>query len=300
MRVAVTSALRHGLAAPARHLRLVVAVYLAATLPAMLWVAWVVSALDRALAYRPLAEGLLGPRATSVWAEFVLSSSYQLGPAYAALPIFALFAWVLQQLVAGGTVRVLLEESATTRTPRAFWLGMGRCFWRFVRAGFVFLLALVPVVLLAGGGFAGASAAARAAGDERWRYGLGLVVVLVAYGLFAFLALAYDLVRIAAADSGRGSMFRGYLRALRWVLRRPGKLLLLHFSFFGILILLQALYLILRMPLTPAGVVGIVGVVVLQQGLTLGRAWLQVSFWAAKVQVFQRAGSPSWAGPADW
>ena len=95
-------------------------------------------------------------------------------------------------------------------------------------------------------------------------------------------------------------MLRGFFRALGWVLRRGRRLVLLHVAFVLLLVAAQAIYLLLRLPLSPTGYLGIVLLVLLQQALMLGRAWFQVAFWASEVRVYRAVGSPSWAGPAGW
>lgn len=274
---------------------LVLSVYLASALPALLWLLVLAPSLFEGLNRRPAASGVLEGEALAVWFELVLSGELHTRPAMLLLPLMALLAFVIQLAVAGGVVHSLLHSTAAP--PATFWAAMGRYLVRFLRSLLVFSLALAAVLALPAAAIWLGGTVADSTGDGRWFYGLAALGLVVAYPFFAWIDLAYDLSRIAAVHHAHRSMLRGFLRGCAWVLRRPLRLLLLHLAFVLSLVIVQALYAAVRIPWTPNCVWTISLMLLLQQIVLFLRAGLQVAFWAALVQAYRRSGAPSLARP---
>jgi hypothetical protein len=231
----------------------------------------------------------------ATWFELVLSGDFHARPALLLLPLLTLLAFLVQLAVAGGVVHSLLHS--TSAPPATFWAAMGRYLVRFLRSLLVFSVALAAVLALPAVAIWAGGALADSTGDGRWFYGLAGLGLLVAYPLFAWIDLAYDLSRIAAVHHAHRSMGRGFLRAAVWVLQRPLRMFFLHLAFVLSLLVVQAFYLAVRIPWTPNCVWTISAMILLHQVVLFLRAGLQVAFWAALVEAYRRSGAPSLARP---
>lgn len=281
---------RLGLRRARRHAGLVLLVYLASLVPALLLLT-VVSAdlsphLDRSLFADRLLRGDSAPPVLDALANQPRGEEAM----HAILAPRLLLATLLQILVAAGLVEVLMERNV--RHDRPFLAGIGRHGWRFVRSAAVFTCtaALLLVLLWVGISLATES------GDDRAEVLGWLAIALLGALIYAVLDVAYDLSRIAAAAHGEGRMLVGFFRALGFTLRRPGVVLPLYALFTLPMLALPIGYLALRQIWWITDGLTVAGLLVFQQALFILRAFLQTGLWGAEISYFQGLGEPRWCG----
>jgi len=285
------SYLRNGFRIAGRHKRLVVALWLAPLLPALL-----LGGLAASNLAPPLGKSLFAERALEgdwyvVLMELRSSPQDALGPILGpGVLAMLLLSWLVQVALSAGVVEVLLEREG--RHP--FVLGVRRNVVRFLRT--TVLLGVLAAVL-AGAGFMlirGFFKIAEAQSNG-WYDLLGVALAAVLFvGLWAPLDLAGDLSRIAAARHDQHSMVRGFFRAWLAVLRRPGPFVPLYLVFLLLPLLLHAVYTLLRSPWTPATTAGILAVVLAQQAVMVTRSYLKLGFWGAEVSAYRGLDEPEW------
>ena len=291
-----TLPLRHGLSAAWHHKGLVFLLYLAALLPALVAGLVVYGRLAAAtggslFAHRAFAAGNL----YGILDDFGRGHPGDLQALETLLPIFVVLAVLVHVLFAAGLVEALLQREAKREHP--FLLGVGRHSWRFVRSGVWFLLLLTPTVVVLAAVFnLGVNELAIDLADTRVQaYGL-LGVVALGVLLLAFLDLAYDLSRIAAATHDEGRTFVGFFKALGHAFAHPVMLLPVWF-FFSLLV--AGLHLgatALHDDWRPAGLGEVLGLLALQQLVFLLAAYFRVGLWGAEVAYYQAVGEPRWCG----
>lgn len=289
-----TSYLRDGFRIAGRHKRLVVLLWLAPLIPALLLGALAASNLAPPLGRSLFAERVLEGDWYVVLMELRSSPADALGPILGpGVLAMVLLSWLVQVALSAGVVEVLLEREG--RHP--FVLGVRTNLVRFLRTA---VLLGVLAAVLAGAGFMlirGFFKIAEAQSNG-WYDLLGVALAAVLFvGLWAPLDLAGDLSRVAAARHDQHSMVRGFVRAWLAVLGRPGLFVPLYLVFLLLPLLLHALYLLLRSPWTPATIAGILALIVAQQAVMVVRSYLKLSFWGAEVAAFRGLEEPEWCRP---
>jgi hypothetical protein len=288
------SCLREGFRIAARHKRLVLVLWLAPLLPAVVLAAMVAGNLGPALGPSLFADGVLDGGWFVVWSEFRSSPLDALGPILGnGVAVMVLLGLALQVVLSAGVVEVVLER----RERHPFVMGVRSNLFRFARTTLLLTLGTALAAAAASAVARGFFDLAEARADGR------LDLVGVAAAGLVFLALwlpqraAADLSRIAAARHDQRSMTRGYLRALAAVLRRPGLFGPLTASFVLLPVVLHLGYFLLRSPWTPATAAAIALLLVAQQVVMVLRALFRLGFWGAEVAAFQRLGEPQLSRP---
>lgn len=288
------SCLGEGFRIAARHKRLVLVLWAAPLLPAVVLAVMVAANLGPALGPSLFADGVLEGGWFVVWSEFRSSPLDALEPILGAgVAAMVLLGLALQVVLSAGVVEVVLER----RERHPFVMGVRSNVLRFARTTLLLavgtLLAAAAAAAVARGSFKLAEAQADGRVD----------LVGAAFAGLVFLALwlpqraAADLSRIAAAHHDQRSMTRGYLRALGAVLRRPGLFGPLTASFVVLPAALHLGYFVLRSPWTPATAAAIAVLLVAQQAVMVLRALFKLGFWGAEVAAFRRLGEPQLCRP---
>jgi hypothetical protein len=288
------SCLRGGFRIAARHKRLILVLWAAPLLPAVVLAAMAAANLGPALGPSLFADGVLDGGWFVVWSEFRSSPLDALEPILGAgVAVMVLLSLALQVVLSAGVVEVLIER----RDRHPFVMGVRSNFLRFARTTLLLAVGTALAAAAASVVVRGFFKVAEAQADGR------LDLVGVASAGLVFLALwlpqrvAADLSRIAAARHDQRSMTRGYLRALAAVLRRPGLFAPLTASFVLLPVALHLGYFLLRSPWTPASAAAIALLLVAQQVVMVLRAVLRLGFWGAEVAAFQRLGEPQLSRP---
>lgn len=288
--------LSEGFSIAQRHKRLVIVLWLAPLVPALVLAAMAASNLAPALEHSLFADEVLRGNSYTVWTEFRSSPYDALEPILTrGVIIMALLTLLVQVLLSAGVVETLLEKER----DHPFILGVRRNFLRFARTAIVLVLSsVVPAVLgiaLARGSFK----LAEAQMDGRFDI-LGVVAAAVLFIiLWAPLDLATDLSRIAAAHHDDGSMLRGFFRALKEVLKNPGVFVPLYFLFLLMPLTVHLVYSALRAPWTPSTLAAIVVLVVAQQLVMLMRAFYKLGIYGAEIAAFRGLDEPRLCRPKD-
>lgn len=283
-----------GLRGARRRLGVVLLVYLAGLLPALLVGIEAAGDLTGGLAHSLFAERALAGERWAVWQDLQADPETDLSGAFGGLYGLGALALLLQVLAAAGVAEVLLFREPRGEHP--FLLGIGRHGWKFVRSAVWFGGALA---LLAGGvaaGFALVGEQARQAADARLQLAGWIAVLVVAFLAYVPLDLAYDLSRVAAAAHGDRRTFAGFFRALGHALRHPLRLAPL-WLFFGLLSAgLAVAYVLARAAVAPAHVGHVALLLLAQQVVFLLLAFLKVGLWGAEIAYYQAVGEPRWCG----
>jgi hypothetical protein len=286
-----TSNVRKGLAMARRHRGAVLVVYLVSLVPALLILSLLHRGIGPALGGSVGAERILAGEWLPVWIN-LLEQENGIGLVLGAVPGRLLLAVLLQVVVAAGVVEVLLERRLPGERP--FWIGTGQHSGRFLRSLGWFLLVLLPVVLFYGLARFGGGRLAEHFQDGRIALATTVGAGLVAFLLYAFVDLAYDLSRLAAAVHGDGRTRSGLWRALAHLWRHKTAVLTLHLPFSLPLLLLAASYPLVRGRFLVDSGFEVAVVLVLQQGVFLLQAFLKVAFWGAEISYYRALGEPRW------
>lgn len=284
-----SSCLREGFQIVARHKRLVVVLWLAALVPAVLLALMAAPNLVSSLGPSLFADRVLDGDWFIVWSEFRSSPLDALEPILSTgVVAMLLLTLAVQVVLSAGVVEVMLER----RREHPFMIGVRINLLRFARTTFLLLIGTAISAAAAAAVARGCFKLAEARADGRLDV-LGLALAgLVFLVLWAPQALAADLSRVAAARHDDRSMTRGYLRGLAAVLRRPGLFVPLMAVFLLLPAAVHLAYFALRSPWTPSSAAAILGLFVAQQGVMLIRAGLKLGFWGAEVAAFRRLEEP--------
>lgn len=280
---------REGLRIAGRHKKLVLVLWLAPLVPALILAAMVASNLAPALGGSLYADRVLSGDWIVVFQEFRASPADALEPILSlGVAVMAALTLLLQVMLSAGVVEVVLE-----RTPiNPFVLGIRRNFLRFLRTTILLTGATVAAIFAARLLMRGVFKIAEAQGDGRFDI-LGVVLAAVFFFLvWAPLDLAADFSRIAAARHDQRSMVRGFFRALKTVVGRPGLLAPLYLVFLVLPLLVHVIYYQLRSPWSATTAATILVSLGLQQAVMLVRSFLKLGFWGAEVAVYRDLDEP--------
>jgi hypothetical protein len=283
------SFVREGFRIAGRHKKLVLVLWLAPLVPAIILAAMVASNLAPALGGSVYAGRVLSGDWFVVFQEFRASPADALGPILSlGVAVMAALTLLLQVMLSAGVVEVVLE-----RTPiNPFVLGIRKNFLRFLRTTILLTGATVAAIFAARLLMRGFFKIAEAQGDGRFDlFGVVLAAVLF-FLVWAPLDLAADFSRIAAARHDQRSMVRGFFRALKTVLGRPGLLAPLYLVFLVLPLLVHVIYYQLRSPWSAATAATILVSLVLQQAVMLARSLFKLGFWGAEVAVYRDLHEP--------
>ena len=284
--------LRSGLATARRHPGVVVLFWLTALAPALLVLSLITADLGSVFARSLEAERILQGEWLPVWIDFTASEESQTSIVGRILPLRILLVVLLHVLVAAGAVEVLLERSRPAERP--FLTGIGRHGWRFVRSFVWFAVAMVPVLALAWGIQYAGSKLAQWTQNGWWSLGAVGLSWVVGFLLYAVVDLAYDLSRVASATHRDGRMGRGLWKALKAVVGRPSVLLYAYLPFALVLVLLPPFFVLLRGQWLVNHAFEVVLLLILQQALFLGLAFVKTALWGSEIVTYRAWAAPRW------
>jgi hypothetical protein len=285
------SFVREGLRIAGRHKRLILVLWLAPLIPAL-----VVGAMAAANLSPDFGKSLFADRALDGgW--FVVLMEFRSSPADALKPIvtrglivMAFLTLLVQVSISAGVVETLLE-----RPPgHPFFLGIRRNFLRFLRTTCVLAVLTVAIVFGCRLMVKGFFKIAAAQSDGRFDIFGIIATVTLFFIVWAPLDLAADLSRFSAARHDDRSMVRGFFRSWVTVIRRPGLFIPLYLVFLLLPLALHAVYIALRSPWTPGTAAAIAALFVAQQTVMLIRAFFKLGFWGAEVTAFRDLEEPRW------
>ncbi|WP_321477444.1 hypothetical protein [uncultured Paludibaculum sp.] len=198
------------------------------------------------------------------------------------LAVFLLF--LGSTFLAGGAVRMLVHDGPDY-SPRMFYEGCGRYFWRFLRLAlyslFFYGIALILRRMLQ-------KLAERVWGDGMEDHQLiiaGWVVSGVLLLLMALVNTAMDYAKVRlVVDNSRKSL-RAAFGSMRLVLTHPGKTMGVWLVLTIFLAAFVALYLPLSNALQGGGTGAVLALIVVQQLYVFARVWLRMMAWGAAVEL---------------
>jgi hypothetical protein len=287
----IPSLVRQGLGVAAGHRRLVLVLWVAPLVPALVLAAMAASNLVPSLGRSLFTDGVLDGGWFVVLMEFRSSRSFALGPIVSrGVVVMAALSWLAQIALSAGVVETLLEG----RRDHPFVIGVRRNFLRFFRTAGVLLLLTALIAVACRLLIKGSAQLAESMADGRIELvGVAAAVILFML-LWAPLDLAADLSRISAVRHNDRSMVKGFFRTWWAVVRRPGLFGPLYGVFLALGLTLHLVYAALRAPWTPAGAAGLVALIVAQQTVMILRAALKLWFWGAQIAAFRDLDEPRW------
>lgn len=283
-----------GLRGARRRLGIVLLVYLASLVPALLVAVEATEDLSDGLAHSLFAEEALAGNRWAVWQELANDPATSLAGALGGAPLLGALALLLQVLVAAGVAEVLLFREPRGEHP--FLLGIGRHGWKFLRSALWFGGALVLLVGAVAVGFELVGEQARQAANARLQLVGWIGVLAIVFLVYVPLDLAYDLSRVAAAAHGDRRTFVGFFRALGHSLRHPLRLAPLWLFFSLLSAGLAVGYVLARAAVTPRNAGHLALLLLAQQVVFLLLAFLKVGLWGAEIAYYQAVGEPRWCG----
>ncbi|QOY91022.1 hypothetical protein [Paludibaculum fermentans] len=214
------------------------------------------------------------------------------GPIGAIVPTVVLAVLLLflgSIFLAGGAVKMLVYDGPDY-SPRMFYEGCGRYFWRFLRLALYSIFFYAIAILV--------SRLLRKLVEKAWGEGMedhqatiaGWVVsgfVLLLYALVS-TAMDYAKVRLVVDDSRKS--LRAAFGSMRLVLTHLGKTMGVWLVLTVLLALFAGLYLPVSNWLQGGGAAKILTLIVLQQLYVFSRVWLRMMAWgsAAELDPFVR------------
>jgi hypothetical protein len=204
------------------------------------------------------------------------------GYAFAAAALFAVLA---NAFFAGGGITILADESQPY-TPRRFYEGCGRFFWRFFRLLLVSLVcyALVMVVNAILAKIAGKIWGEGMAAAPQVFFGYFRMVLMI--GLLALVNMVFDYAKIRIILENRRSAFGAAVWAWKFVFRNFARTAGLFASLLGLGLLFALAYWAVRAVLPESAVGWLLLVALFQQALVLARLWLRLMFWSSQTLVY--------------
>ncbi len=282
---------REGFRIAGRHKRLLLVLWLAPLVPALVLGGMAASNLAPEFGRSLFADRALHGDWFVVLMEFRSSPRDSLDLIMPrGVTIMFVLSLLVQVVISAGVVETLLER----RAGNPFVLGVRQNFLRFLRTSGV--LAVLTVVVAVGCRWLmkGAFKLAEVQADGR----IDLVGIVTAGVLFfilwAPLDLAADLSRISAVWHDDRSMVRGLFRAWWAVIRRPGLFVPLFLVFLLLPLSVNVVYYALRSPWTVSTAAGIATLFVAQQAVMAIRAFFKLGFWGAEVTAFREIEEPRW------
>ncbi len=279
----------HGFRTARRHPRLVMIVWLAPLIPALILTGLIASNLGPTLGRSLFSQGILDGSAFTVFMEFRTSPADALAPLMGrGILVMGVLSLLVQIILSAGIVEVLVGPGP----PNPFLTGIRCNTARFLRSALVFLVPTAVAAAAAGLTVKGAGLLAEHFADGRWDLAGIAAAGVVFIVLWAPADLAYDLSRVAAVRHDHTSMLRGFFRALMVILKKPGTFVPLYLVFLALPLLLLALYSAFRQPWTPGTIFAIVFLALIHQIVMAIRAFFKIGFWAAEAEVFRDLGQP--------
>lgn len=208
-------------------------------------------------------------------------------PLEAILPVVLLAVFLLflgSIFLAGGAVKMLVYDGPDY-TPRMFYEGCGRYFWRFLRLTLYSMIFYGAVQIL--------QRILRKLVDKAWGEGMedhqltiaGWVVTGFVIVLFALVSTAMDYAKVRlVADDSRKSL-RAAFGSMRLVLTHLGRTMGVWLVLMLFMAVLAGLYLPVSNWLQGGSAGSILALIVVQQLYVLSRVWLRMMAWGSAVEL---------------
>ncbi len=282
---------REGFRIAGRHKRLVLVLWLAPLIPALVLGAMAASSLAPAMGSSLFADNVLTGDWFVVWTEYRASHREALDFMMPwGVAVMFVLSLLVQVVMSAGIVETLLER----RADHPFVLGIRRNLLRFLRTTGVLVVLTIIVAVACRLLMKGASKLAEFQADGRIDLLGVMAAALLFIVLWAPLDLAADLSRISAARHDDRSMVRGFFRSWWAVVRRPGLFIPLFLVFLLLPLSLSGIYYALRSPWTPSTAIGIAALLVTQQAVMVVRSFFKLGFWGAEISAFRDLEEPRW------
>ena len=288
--MSVPKALRDGVVELNRSRRLALVFYAAATLPAIVGAAVVMTVPLGSLGQSTWAEAMGGSLDLSWIAELGAQSTLPGLPIVASVVGVFCLARLLHLFLLGGALQVF----ATGRPYAAeFFSGCGRNFWRLARLG----LFSLPFFSIAFAIHAGLDMA----GNKLWGEG-NEATPLVHWSWFSYAMLAillglcslahdYGAIRLVTEDSRRA--VRAYLGAFRLIWRAPLRTLGLYAAVWLIGLLLLGAYLGVAGSLPQTGMALVLLLFVVRQCAVVVKVWWRLLFYSSECALYADLRPPA-------
>ena len=279
----IFQALRRGVTDLNRSRRMLLVFYAAATLPAIIGAAVVLSVPLGSLGRSRWTEAMAGNLDLSWLIETGVQSALPAMPIVAALLGLFTLARLLHVFLLGGALQVF-----ATGRPYAmeFFAGCGRNFWRIVRLALFSLLFYAAAVALHAG--------LDAAGNKLWGEGNEATPLVhwswFTYGVLAMtlgvcsLAFDYAAIRLVTGDSLQA--VRAYLGSFRVIWRAPGRTLGLYVMLWLIALLCLGAYTGISQVLPQTSMALVFLLFLVRQGAVLARAWTRLLFYSSQCAMY--------------
>ena len=265
--------------------RMLLVYYAAATLPAVVGAAVVMTVPFNSLGHSTWAIAL-GNNLDASWiAELIAQSTMPALPMLAALLGLAGLARILQLFLLGGTLQIF--GVGEPFSAAVFFSGCGRHFWRLVQ------LTLFSLIFF---GVAGAiGAGLNWAGPKIWGEG-SAASPLVYWGWFRVVFLAcllglcslafdYAAIRLAVEDSRKS--VRAYLGAFRFVWRAPFRTISLYIVLWLVVLLFLAAYAGVSWLVPQTSLALVILLFLVRQATVLAKVWCRLLFYSAQCALYR-------------
>jgi hypothetical protein len=281
----VFQSLRQGARSLHQARRMLLVFYTAATLPAVVGAAVVMTVPFNSLRHSTWAIAL-GNNLDASWiSELIAQSTVPALPMLAAVVGLVGLACILQVFLLGGTLQIF--GVGEPFTAAAFFGGCGRHFWRLVR------LALFSVIFFAVSGAIGVGL--KVAGLKIWGESseaspliywswFRAVVLACLLGLCS-LAWDYAAIRLALEDSRKS--VRAYLAAFRFIWRAPFRTMGLYIVLWLVVLLFLGAYAGVSRLVPQTSLALIFLLFLVRQATVLAKVWCRLLFYSAQCALYQ-------------
>jgi hypothetical protein len=209
------------------------------------------------------------------------------GPLAAILPMVVLAVFLLflgSIFLSGGAVKMLVYDGPDY-SPRMFYEGCGRYFWRFLRLTLYSMIFYGSALIL--------QRILSKLADQAWGEGMeahqltiaGWVVSGILIVLFALVGTAMDYAKVRLVTDDSRKSLRAAFGSMRLVLTHLGRTMGVWLVLMVFLAVFAGLYLPLSNWLHGGGAGKILTLILVQQLYVLCRVWLRMMAWGAAVEL---------------
>jgi len=282
--VTIFQALRQGVRSLQRARSMLLVFYAAATFPAVIGAAVVMTVPFHSLGHStwPIA---LGDNLDVSWiAELIAQSIVPALPMLAAVLGLAALACILQLFLLGGTLRIFAVGE--TFTAAAFFGGCSRYWWRLVRLA-LFSLIFFAVAIAIGVGLNWAGNKIWGEGSKAspliyWRW--FLVAVLACLLGQCSLAFDYAAIRLAGEESRKS--VRAYLGAFRFIWRAPLRTMGLYIVLWLVALLFLGAYFGVSRLVPQTSLALVILLFLVRQATVFAKVWSRLLFYSAQCALY--------------
>ena len=265
--------------------RMLLVFYAAATLPAVVGAAVVMTVPFDSLGRSNWAVAI-GNNLDASWiAELIAQSTVPALPMLAAVLGLAGLARILQLFLLGGALQIF--GVGEPFTAAALFGGCGRYFWRLVRlALFSLVFFAVACAIAAGLNWAGLKIWGEGSEATPLIY-WGWFRVAVLACLLGLCSLAFDYAAIRLAVENSRKSVRAYLGAFRLIWRAPLRTMGLYIVLWLVFLLFLGAYAGVSRLVPQTSLALIVLLFLVRQGAVLAKVWCRLLFYSAQCALYQ-------------